>query len=97
LIKRLVESARGARPPQLEPRPPPAKHPCGLLFFDPPYRDPVAEDSLITADRNGWLAPDGLSVIQIHPKATFQTPTGFEIVEDRRYGATRFLFLERVS
>ncbi|WP_420724444.1 16S rRNA (guanine(966)-N(2))-methyltransferase RsmD [Hwanghaeella sp. LZ110] len=75
-------------------KPPTAKVPCGLIFFDPPYRDLVAENSLVAAQRHGWLAKDGLAVLQLHPKAPFECPPGFDVIDDRRYGATRFLFLE---
>lgn len=74
--------------------PPAAREACGVLFFDPPYRDDVAADSLMAAATGGWLAPDGLAILQLHPKARFQAPDGFGIVDDRRYGATRFVFLE---
>jgi 16S rRNA (guanine966-N2)-methyltransferase len=77
--------------------PPRAREACGVLFFDPPYRDDVAADSLTAAAAAGWLASDGLAVIQLHPKAGFSAPPGFETTDDRRYGATRFLFLEPVS
>lgn len=74
--------------------PPAARGACGVMFIDPPYRADVAADSLRAAVSAGWLAPDGLAVIQLHPKADFAPPDGFETTDDRRYGATRFLFLE---
>lgn len=75
-------------------KPPPSKQACGLLFFDPPYHEDVAAESVTAALTQGWLAEDGLIVVQLHPKAPFTVPDGLELVDDRRYGATRFLFLE---
>ena len=76
-------------------KPKTAKLPCGVIFFDPPYRDLVVGDSLSAAHKQGWLADDGLAVLQLHPKAPFDCPAGFDVIDDRRYGATRFIFLER--
>ncbi|HAJ22504.1 MAG TPA: 16S rRNA (guanine(966)-N(2))-methyltransferase RsmD [Rhodospirillaceae bacterium] len=75
-------------------KPPTAKSPCGLIFFDPPYRDLVVENSLVAAHQKGWLATDGLAVLLPHPKAPFDCPSRFDVIDDRRYGATRFIFLE---
>lgn len=77
--------------------PPAAPQPCGILFFDPPYHMLVAEQCLTAATRAGWLAPDGLAVVQIDPKADFATPDGFTLLDDRKYGAARFLLLERTD
>lgn len=70
---------------------------CGLVFLDPPYADRVAETALSTALAEGWLADDGLAVVQLHPKAEFEIPDGLVRTDDRRYGTTRFLFLENAS
>ncbi|WP_420416301.1 16S rRNA (guanine(966)-N(2))-methyltransferase RsmD [Pacificispira sp.] len=78
-------------------RPPKANEACGLLFFDPPYDADVAVAALLAAMDAGWLAEDGLAVIQVHPKRDVDAPDGFEIADDRKYGATRFLFLERAQ
>lgn len=78
-------------------KPPKAKEACGLLFFDPPYDVDVAIDALVSSIAAGWMAEDGLAVIQLHPKRSFDIPDGLTQVDDRKYGATRFLFLERVT
>lgn len=75
--------------------PPPPNAAVGFLFLDPPYRDLVAQQAILAADAKGWIAEDGLIVVQQHPKAAFNAPAGFVVVDDRRYGATRFIFLER--
>jgi 16S rRNA (guanine966-N2)-methyltransferase len=75
-------------------RPGSARAACGLVFLDPPYADRVAETALAAALAGGWLASDGLAVVQLHPKAAFEPPDGLAAVDDRRYGATRFVFLE---
>lgn len=74
-----------------------ARDACGLIFLDPPYTDRIAETALAAALSEGWLAADGLAVVQLHPKAAFEIPEGLDLIDDRRYGATRFLFLEAAS
>ncbi|MDW3208094.1 MAG: 16S rRNA (guanine(966)-N(2))-methyltransferase RsmD [Alphaproteobacteria bacterium] len=76
-------------------RPPRARDACGLLFLDPPYDVDAAATALTAAISAGWMADDGLAVVQVHPKRDFSVPDGLEQVDDRKYGATRFLFLER--
>ncbi|NMM46448.1 16S rRNA (guanine(966)-N(2))-methyltransferase RsmD [Rhodospirillaceae bacterium KN72] len=75
-------------------KPPKAKQACGLLFFDAPYHATVSEAALSAVVDQGWLASDGVAVVQLHPKAPFETPVGLTLTDDRRYGASRFLFLE---
>ena len=75
--------------------PPVAGAPVGFLFLDPPYEDVISAQSVALAESAGWLAEDALVVLQQHPKAAFEAPSGFEVADDRRYGATRFVFLER--
>ena len=75
-------------------KPPAAKEACALLFFDAPYHDSVSEAALTAAQAQGWIAEDGLAVVQLHPKASFDCPEGFTLADDRRYGAARFLFME---
>lgn len=75
--------------------PPPTTTPVGFLFLDPPYEDVVSAQTVTRADAAGWIDADGLVVVQQHPKAAFTAPEGFYLADDRRYGAARFVFLER--
>ena len=73
---------------------PAPKQPCQMLFLDPPYHRELADQCLASVLGKGWLAPGGLIVIQIHPKEGISIPEGFDVVDERKYGAARLYFLE---
>jgi 16S rRNA (guanine966-N2)-methyltransferase len=43
----------------------------------------------------GWLAPGCLAVAEIAAKRGFVVPEGFDLLDERRYGAAKLLFLRR--
>lgn len=67
--------------------------PYDVLFFDPPYYQDLTTQSVANFVEQGWIGADSLSVIQVHPKDEFIAPEGFEVVDERKYGAARFLFM----
>lgn len=79
---RRMNAARLARPP------------CrfDVIFMDPPYRSGLASKALATLDRD-WLADDALIIVELAAKETLDLPAGFEVEQDRRYGAARLIFL----
>ncbi|MEM7121386.1 MAG: 16S rRNA (guanine(966)-N(2))-methyltransferase RsmD [Pseudomonadota bacterium] len=72
------------------PRP---RDPVDLAFLDPPYRSDDARPALEALRDGGWLANDALVVVEQAEKARFDTPSGFQIIDERRYGDTRVFFL----
>ncbi len=68
-----------------------------ILFFDPPYHQEFADKSLIAFDNIGWIGKDSLNIIQTHPKDQFTMPDGFELIDQRKYGAAKFLFIKKIS
>lgn len=73
---------------------PPAPHPHEILFIDPPYRSGLAIGSLNTARLGGWLAPEGVAVIETAWKEEVTIPEGYALIDERKYGNTRVLLLE---
>jgi 16S rRNA (guanine966-N2)-methyltransferase len=73
--------------------PPKAAAPVSLAFLDPPYGEDVAAAALAALAAAGWLAPDALAVVEIAAKQTLDPPPGFTLLEERRYGAARLVFL----
>jgi len=73
-------------------KPPKAKAPCGLVFLDPPYREDVGGLALLALRKAGWIAPAALAVVEIAAKQDLATPEGFELLDERRYGAAKLLF-----
>jgi 16S rRNA (guanine966-N2)-methyltransferase len=73
--------------------PPRADGPYDLLFLDPPYRSGLAAPALQALSRTGWLGSDALVVVELAAREDFEPPAGFEVLEERRYGAGRLVFL----
>ena len=74
------------------PRPPCA---AAVAFLDPPYRSGLAAPALTALAAAGWLAPRALAIVEIAAKEPFSPPAGFAMIEERRYGAARLVFLRR--
>jgi 16S rRNA (guanine966-N2)-methyltransferase len=74
-------------------RPPRAKYSCALAFLDPPYRSAFAAPALEALSRMGWLAARALAVIEISSSETFAVPNGFTMIDERKYGAAKLVFL----
>lgn len=70
-----------------------AAQPCDLVLLDPPYRSGAAADALTALARAGWIAPDALCVVELAAKEPFTPPEGAELLDERRYGAARVVFL----
>src|SRR5215475_1408671 len=67
--------------------------PFGLVFIDPPYRKGLAEKSLVSLHKGGWLMPDALVIVEEAADAGFAAPQGYAEIERRRYDDTEFTFL----
>ena len=44
--------------------------------------------------RRGWLAPAAVIVVELAVPDPFPTPEGCTVLDDRRYGGTRLVFLK---
>ncbi|MEQ8603148.1 MAG: 16S rRNA (guanine(966)-N(2))-methyltransferase RsmD [Marivibrio sp.] len=75
-------------------KPPAAAEACALVFLDPPYGEGLAEPALAGARAMGWLDPEGIAAVQLHPKDAFTPPDGLVVIDERRYGAARLVLLE---
>jgi 16S rRNA (guanine966-N2)-methyltransferase len=74
-------------------RPPRATAPCDLVFLDPPYGSGLAPVALSALLALGWIARDSVIVVELAAREPFQAPDGFEVVDERRYGAARVVLL----
>lgn len=78
----------------LRPAAPPADAPVAdLLFLDPSYRSDMAPPALKALRARGWIANDGVSVVEMAADETLEPPRGFVTVDERRYGDTTLVFL----
>jgi 16S rRNA (guanine966-N2)-methyltransferase len=72
--------------------------PFDLAFLDPPYAKGagernIGERSLAELAAGGWLKPGGLCVFERGADNPEVAAPGFEILDERRYGAAKVLFL----
>lgn len=67
--------------------------PFGLVFLDPPYGKGLGEKALVAARDGGWFAENALCVLEEAGDAPFDTPAGFDLIDDRDYGEARLRFL----
>jgi len=74
-------------------RPPRAIGACSLVFLDPPYGEDLAAPALTALAQSGWLADGALVVVEIAAKEDLEVSDGFAPLDERRYGAAKFLFL----
>lgn len=58
-----------------------------LVFLDPPYGQGLGEAALAAAVAGGWLAPGALVCWEEAAEAVVTLPEGFELLDERRYGA----------
>ena len=92
-IEVLGEARAAAVLPVDARRPPQAGAPCALAFLDPPYGKDLAAPALTALAAAGWLAPGALVVIEVAAKQTLAAPDGFALLDERRYGAAKLVFL----
>jgi 16S rRNA (guanine966-N2)-methyltransferase len=74
-------------------RPPRSDAPCSLVFVDPPYGSGLAAPALNALAKAGWLADGAVAVVEIAAREDFAAPEGFEVLEERRVGAGRFVIV----
>jgi 16S rRNA (guanine966-N2)-methyltransferase len=92
-ITALGEEQHAAVLPGDALHPPKAGAPAALAFLDPPYAEDIAAPALAALAASGWLAPGALAVVELAAKRKFAPPKGFTLLEERRYGAARLVFL----
>ncbi len=77
----------------LGPRPGADGAPFDLAFLDPPYGLGLGEKALAELAQGGWLSPGAAVVFERGVDEAPPATPGFEVVDDRVYGAARVLFL----
>jgi len=77
-------------------RPASAGQAFDLAFLDPPYGQGLAERCLPSLVEGGWLAEDALAVVERGAEEPPLVVPGFEVLDERVYGAARVWFLKRL-
>jgi 16S rRNA (guanine966-N2)-methyltransferase len=74
-------------------KPPRASASASLAFLDPPYAEDWAGPALVALAASGWLLPNAVAVAELPAKRGFVPPPGFTLLDERRYGAAKLVFL----
>ena len=77
----------------LGPRPASAGPAFDLVFLDPPYAKGLGEKALAALAEEAWLAPGAVLVFERGDGEPDIAPAGYELIDERRYGAAKVLFL----
>jgi len=80
---------------RLAPPPLAAQCPAALAFLDPPYSQDLVLPALLGLAGKGWIGAGSIIVAEMSSKETMEPPKGYELLDERTYGAARVLFLER--
>jgi 16S rRNA (guanine966-N2)-methyltransferase len=73
--------------------PPRPAEKVSVAFLDPPYREGLGPRALEALSRAGWFAPGAIVTVEVAAREEFAAPEGFEILDERRYGAARVIIL----
>ena len=76
-------------------RPGPPPRPGNILLLDPPYASDLGGPAISALAQAGWLADAALVVVETAAKADFAPPVDFTVLDERRYGAAKLIFLSR--
>jgi 16S rRNA (guanine966-N2)-methyltransferase len=76
---------------QLSPQ---AEAPFDLVFLDPPYGEGL-EVATLARLREGWLAPDGVAVVESAARDADLAADGWTRLDIRTWGAARVSFLRQ--
>lgn len=70
--------------------------PFDLVFLDPPYNKGLGEKALAQLAPGGWIATDALIVFEC-AQSESPAPTGFEMLDERSYGAAKIMFMRATT
>ena len=77
----------------LGPKPKGDGPPFDVAFLDPPYAKGLGETALASLRDGGWLAGEALVVFERGADEDAPAAPGFEIIDERAWGAARVWFL----
>ena len=78
----------------LPPRSVAEGEPYDLALLDPPYGEGLGEAALARLAAGGWLATDAVAVLERGADDPAGPPAGFQLIDERRWGAARVSFLK---
>jgi 16S rRNA (guanine966-N2)-methyltransferase len=76
--------------------PPRAAEKVSVAFLDPPYREGLGPQALAALAKSGWFEDGAIVTVEVAAREDFAAPEGFEILDERRYGAARIVLLRAI-
>tara|TARA_Y100000768_G_C23727594_1_gene563271 strand:+ start:182 stop:742 length:561 start_codon:yes stop_codon:yes gene_type:complete len=64
-----------------------------IIFLDPPYKDKNIESILININDKQTLNKNGIIIIHRHKNEKDLLPKSFEMIEEKKYGLSKIIFL----
>lgn len=65
--------------------------PFDLVFLDPPYGTELGEEALASVRDGGWIEHGGIAILEEAVGSEIAVPEGYERLDERTYGDTKFL------
>lgn len=67
-----------------------------IVYLDPPYHLGLSEKCLMSLVKGNWFAEENLIIIEQGEKDKITIPTGFELLDERRYGKTKIIMCKYI-
>lgn len=97
LSANIAACGANARPIRADAtHPPPASHPCTLVFLDPPYGKGLPDAALVALAARGWIAPGALLCIETARDDALKAEN-FTLLDDRAQGRARLRIVRAPS
>ena len=68
-----------------------------IIFLDPPYRNKNLDKVLIDIDEQKILKKNGIIIVHRHKNEKDSLPKNFEIIDEKKYGISRIIFLTNLN
>ena len=92
-LKHCGRERQGRVVPADVANPPTAERACDIVLLDPPYNKGLGAPALLALAKAGWIGPESLTVLECDRSENLEPPEGFTLLEERRYGKAKLLFL----
>ena len=68
-----------------------------IIFLDPPYKDKNFVSILLKIKEKNLLAENGVIIVHRHKNEKDNIPSNFQIIEEKKYGISKIIFISRSS
>ena len=68
-----------------------------IIFLDPPYKDRNLDKILIDINKQKILKKNGIIIVHRHKNEQDILPKNFEIIDKKKYGISKIIFLTNLN